>query len=155
MTKDPKTLWPLGRKLLKSITAYRDLKFEDRLDLDGSPTDKQQEAWGRIAEVFPLIEATVKPGVSCKALFEEVQAMLADAQPWLFNHHLGHGVGLAPHEGPHLNPNWDDTFEAGDFFAAEPGLYHEELQHGIRLENNYVVTETGVELVTDWPLGLS
>lgn len=29
----------LGAAELKSITAYRDLKFEDRLDLDGSPTD--------------------------------------------------------------------------------------------------------------------
>ncbi|MEM1305442.1 MAG: M24 family metallopeptidase, partial [Planctomycetota bacterium] len=57
-------------------------------------------------------------------------------------------------EGPHLNPNWDDVFEPGDFFTVEPGLYHEDLRHGIRLEQNYVVTETGVELLTDWPLGL-
>ena len=24
-------------------------------------------------------------------------------------HHLGHGVGLQPHEYPHLNPKWDDV----------------------------------------------
>lgn len=118
------------------------------------PTDDQQRAWEKIVPVFDLVQSTVTPGSSCKALFEQAHGMLAEAEPWLFNHHLGHGVGLAPHEGPHLNPNWEDTFEVGNFFAVEPGLYHEELKHGIRLEQNYVVTETGVELVTDWPLGL-
>ena len=71
-----------------------------------------------------------------------------------FNHHLGHGVGLAPHEGPHLNPRWDDTLAEGDFIAVEPGVYHEELRAGIRLEQNYVVTQDGVQLMTDWPLEL-
>lgn len=118
------------------------------------PTDAQQRAWAMIAAVFPMIEETVKPGVSCRAVFDRAKAMLADADPWVFNHHLGHGVGLAPHEGPHLNPNWDDQFETGDYFTVEPGLYHEELRAGIRLEQNYVVTDTGVQLLTDWPLGL-
>lgn len=123
--------------------------------VDGSPTDAQQRAWEMILPVFDHVLAAVKPGKSCQQLFEEAKAMLAPAEPWLFNHHLGHGVGLAPHEGPHLNPNWDDTFEAGDFFAVEPGLYHEELCTGMRLEQNYVVTESGVELLTDWPLELA
>ena len=39
-------------------------------------------------------------------------------------------------------------------FAVEPGLYAPELRAGIRLENNYLVTETGVELLTDFPLEL-
>ena len=61
-------------------------------------------------------------------------------------------MGLAPHEGPHLNPNWDDVFEVGDYFTAEPGLYHDDLRQGLRLEQNYVVTESGAQLLTDWPL---
>ena len=83
-----------------------------------------------------------------------VDGLLDKHAPWIFNHHLGHGVGLFPHEGPHLNPHWDDTFEEGDFFTAEPGLYHEDLRHGIRLEENYVVTPVGVEKLTDYPLEL-
>lgn len=120
----------------------------------GEPSDDQQQAWQRIATVFPMIESTVKPGVSCKAVFDQASDLLAGDEPWVFNHHLGHGVGLAPHEGPHLNPNWDDTFEPGDYFTVEPGLYDESLRHGIRLEQNYVVTDSGVELLTDWPLQL-
>lgn len=119
----------------------------------GEPTDAQQKAWEQVAAVFPMILEKVRPGVKCRAVFDEAHGMLAGASPWVFNHHLGHGVGLAPHEGPHLNPNWDDTFEVGDYFTAEPGLYHDNLRHGLRLEQNYVVTESGVELLTDWPLG--
>lgn len=122
--------------------------------VDGSPTDEQQLAWERICEVFALVESTVRPGVSCRQLFEDVQVLLDKSAPWVFNHHLGHGVGLLPHEGPHLNPHWDDVFEEGDFFTAEPGLYHEELRHGIRLEENYVVTGDGVTRLTDFPLDL-
>lgn len=122
--------------------------------VDRSPTEAQQQAWEQIAAVFPMVEATIKPGTSCSELYERAKEMLAEAPLGVFNHHLGHGVGLAPHEGPHLNPNWDDTFEVGDFIAVEPGLYDEDLNHGIRLEQNYVVTETGVDLVTDWPLEL-
>jgi Xaa-Pro dipeptidase len=124
------------------------------ISVGGQPTDEQQLAWQRIVEVFPLIESSVRPGASCRSLFEEVQALLDRSAPWVFNHHLGHGVGLAPHEGPHLNPRWDDVFAEGDFFTAEPGLYHDSLQHGIRLEENYVVTADGVRRLTDYPLGL-
>lgn len=123
--------------------------------VDGSPTDAQLKAWSQILKVFELVESTVKPGVRCQEIFNQAQAILDEVLPWEFNHHLGHGVGLYPHEAPHLNPNWDDTFEVGDFFTAEPGLYHEDLKHGLRLEQNYLVTETGVELLTDFPLELA
>ncbi|MBI3837695.1 MAG: aminopeptidase P family protein [Planctomycetia bacterium] len=118
------------------------------------PTDEQHKAWEHILKVFSLVERSVKPGKSCKALFQEAYDWLNQATPWVFNHHLGHGIGLFPHEAPHLNPNWDDTFQAGEVFAVEPGLYGEGLRRGIRLENDYLVTETGVELLTPFPLEL-
>ena len=42
----------------------------------------------------------------------------------------------------------------GMVFTVEPGLYAPELKAGIRLENDYLVTENGVELLSDFPLGL-
>jgi Xaa-Pro dipeptidase len=118
------------------------------------PTADQRRAWQALADVFPLVQSTVRPGASCRTLFEAVQRQLDEYLPWVFNHHLGHGVGLAPQEGPHLNPRWDDQFAEGQFLAVEPGLYHDRLRHGVRLEQNYVVTRDGVELLTDWPLEL-
>jgi Xaa-Pro aminopeptidase len=124
------------------------------LAVNRRPTDQQQQAWEKIAAVFPLVENTVKPGLSCQALYHQVKQLMDDYLPGVFNHHLGHGIGLYPHEAPHLNPNWDDVFEVGDVFAVEPGLYAPPLAAGIRLENDYLVTETGVELLSDFPLGL-
>jgi Xaa-Pro aminopeptidase len=124
------------------------------LAVGGEPTDAQYRAWERIAAVFPIIERSVKPGVRCKAVYERVKAMLDDFLPGSFDHHLGHGIGLFPHEAPHLNSQWDDVFEEGDVFTAEPGLYSPELRAGIRLENDYLVSATGVELLSDFPLAL-
>jgi Xaa-Pro aminopeptidase len=120
----------------------------------GDPTAKQREAWEAVAAMFGVIESEVKPGLRCRELFQRVDRELNKHGPWVFNHHLGHGVGLAPQEGPHLNPRWDDTLAEGEFLAVEPGVYHEELRVGVRLENNYLVTATGAELLSDWPLQL-
>jgi Xaa-Pro aminopeptidase len=121
----------------------------------GQPTDEQWRAWQHILPVFDLVERSVKPGRRCRELFQEAFDWLNQCKPWGFDHHLGHGIGLFPHEAPHLNPNWDDTFQEGEVFAVEPGLYGTGLRQGIRLENNYLVTATGVELLTPFPLELT
>src|SRR5690606_8622243 len=87
------------------------------------PTDEQLAAWSQIMKAFDHLQKTVKPGKSCKELFQEAQAILDQSPPGKLPHHLGHGIGLFPHVGPHLNPNGDVTFEVGDVFTAEPGLY--------------------------------
>jgi Xaa-Pro aminopeptidase len=125
--------------------------------VDGKPTATQTACCRHIAEVFPMVESTVKPGVSCRALYEQVRVHLeAFGRGTKFGHHLGHGIGLFPHETPHLNPSldWDDRFEVGDVFTCEPGLYSTELRGGIRLENDYLVTPTGVQLLSPFPLDL-
>ena len=122
--------------------------------VDGNPTDDQISAWNTISEVLDMVAITVKPGLRCQDLFEKASEMLGENSLGVFPHHLGHGVGLYPHETPHLNPNWDDEFREGDVFTAEPGLYGESLRAGIRLEQNYRVTSDGVEILTPFPLDL-
>ncbi len=122
--------------------------------VNGQPTDEQQEAWTHVMKVFAHVAKTVKPGKSCQELFFEAQEILNDAPLGVFNHHLGHGIGLFPHEAPHLNPNWQDVFEVGDVFTCEPGLYDPLLKAGMRLENDYLVTEGGVELLSAFPMEL-
>lgn len=114
----------------------------------------QQEAWSHIQRVFAHVEKTVRPGKSCRELFEEACQILKESPVGIFDHHLGHGIGLFPHEGPHLNPNWDDVFQEGDVFTVEPGLYALELRAGMRLENDYLVTDRGVTLLTPFSLEL-
>jgi len=122
--------------------------------VNGQPTDEQQKARDLIQSVLDHVTATVKPGVSCAQLFHDCKAMLDEYEPDSFFHHLGHAIGLYPHEAPHLNPAWDDSFAEGDVFTAEPGLYTEALRAGIRLEENYLVTADGVEQLTKFPTAL-
>lgn len=122
--------------------------------VDGRPTDAQSRAWEAVVSVLQLVENIVRPGVSCRELFETAHNQLEAHLPGGFIHHLGHGFGLEPHEAPHLNPHWDDVFEEGDVFTAEPGLYAESLKAGLRLEQNYRVTADGVERLTSYPLEL-
>jgi Xaa-Pro aminopeptidase len=124
------------------------------IGVGGHATAAQQRAWQAVSAIFEMIERSARPGVSCRELFQTADRQLNEYPPWVFDHHLGHGVGLAPHEGPHLNPHWDDTLAEGDFLAVEPGLYHDDLRVGLRLEQNFLVTASGVELLTDWPLDL-
>jgi Xaa-Pro aminopeptidase len=125
------------------------------LAVNRKPSDEQQTAWTHVMKVFAHVEKTVKPGKNCQELFREAQAILDESPVGIFNHHLGHGIGLFPHEAPHLNPHWNDTFEVGDVFTCEPGLYDEKiLRAGMRIENDYVVTETGIENLSPFPMEL-
>ena len=122
--------------------------------VDGRPDAAQQEAQAVIVAVLDEIARRVRPGVSCREVFAAAKARLDAHLPGAFFHHLGHGIGLYPHEAPHLNPAWDEVFEEGDVFTAEPGLYHESLRAGIRIEEDYRVTADGVEKLTSFPLDL-
>lgn len=122
--------------------------------VDGQPTDEQAAAHARIVEVMALGEEMLAPGTSCREMFEAVKGELDGWKGYGFFHHAGHGVGLDAHEVPRINPEWDDTFEAGDLVAFEPGLYGESLRGGIRLENNYLITEEGCRKLSHFPLEL-
>jgi len=123
--------------------------------VDRSLTPEQERAFGRVEEALSFVESEARAGVSCRTLYEEVSTMLAEAKPARFSHHLGHGFGLSVHERPKLNPHWDHYLAAGDCIAVEPGLYHEMLSGGLRLEQDYLVTETGVDRLTSFPLRFS
>ena len=121
----------------------------------GKEQKLHKERGKKVRALVPLnLDGYLFEGDWKSGMRRQVQRRLAEHAPWKFEHHLGHGVGLAGHEGPRLNPHWDDTFEEGNFFTVEPGLYHDDLRQGIRLEQNYLVTSDGVKLLTDWPLEL-
>jgi Xaa-Pro aminopeptidase len=69
-----------------------------------------------------------------------------------FFHSLGHGVGLEVHELPALGRVGDDLVP-GDVIALEPGLYRSGFG-GVRLEDIAIVTDDGIDVVTDYPYDL-
>ncbi|MGB7157506.1 MAG: Xaa-Pro peptidase family protein, partial [Tepidisphaeraceae bacterium] len=121
------------------------------------PTDAQMEAWVAITDCLKMVERIAKPGARCRDIHEAAAAFLLDKTGNKLPHHLGHGVGLQPHEYPHLNPNphWDDILIEGEIFTAEPGLYSPAINGGIRIENDYLVTATGVTNLLNFPVELA
>jgi Xaa-Pro dipeptidase len=118
-------------------------------------TDAQHRAWEIVTGVFPIVESMSRPGVRCRDIFAAVDDYYRQKTGSGLPHHLGHGVGLRPHEFPHLNPHWDDVLSEGEVFTCEPGLYGEDLGGGMRLENQYLVTAGRLENLTPFPMELA
>jgi Xaa-Pro aminopeptidase len=137
--------------------AYRGY-FSDNartIAVDRKPTDAQLQAQAAVAAALGIVERLAKPDVRCRDIFAAVDDHFRRTRGTGLPHHLGHGVGLQPHEYPHLNPKWDDTLIEGEIFTAEPGQYAPDLAAGIRLENQYLVTASGVERLVHAPLELA
>jgi Xaa-Pro aminopeptidase len=119
------------------------------------PNDAQLKAWESVVAAVKMGEGIVKPGVKARDAYQQVKDFLDSRDEGKsFWHHLGHGIGHHGHEAPRIIPGTDDVFEVGDVITLEPGLYGQGLQGGIRLEDNYLVREDGLENLFDFPMGL-
>jgi Xaa-Pro aminopeptidase len=67
-----------------------------------------------------------------------------------FGHGLGHGVGLAIHEGPRVSHSSEDTLAEGAVVTVEPGIYIPEWG-GVRTEDMVVITDDGCRILTQSP----
>ncbi|RLB43424.1 MAG: aminopeptidase P family protein [Deltaproteobacteria bacterium] len=92
---------------------------------------------------------TIRPGVSTDLPDKKARAVISEAGYGdYFGHALGHGVGLATHEGPRLSPRDPEPLLPGMVVTVEPGIYIPG-KGGVRLEEMVLVTDTGVEILTN------
>ena len=70
-----------------------------------------------------------------------------------FTHRLGHGIGLDGHEPPYLVEGSETRLEPGMVFTVEPGIYQPG-KFGVRIEDDCVMTESGVEVLSHRPAKL-
>jgi Xaa-Pro aminopeptidase len=128
----------------------------------------EMTAWhGLCHEALQRAIQAIRPGIRGRDVYEVVCNVFQEAghptqltkQPGEtlrdgFFHALGHGVGLEPHEAPNLGRSQTDVIVAGDVLAIEPGLYRHGFG-GCRLEDLVLVTDSGAELLTQYPYGLA
>ena len=117
----------------------------------GQPSAEYEARYNTVLAAQSAALAGIKPGMTGRdadAIARD--ALIAAGDEAHIIHGLGHGVGLLVHEFPSLGKNSDDVLEPGQVVTVEPGLYYEGWG-GIRIEDLCVVTETGVEILSQAP----
>lgn len=90
-----------------------------------------------------------RPGIDAGLLHQKsVEFFAKQKLDTYFIHGLGHGVGLEVHEEPFFRINRKTILQPGMTVTIEPGLYFPN-EYGIRIEDYVVVTERGVEVLSN------
>jgi len=152
-------LWPRDT----ATAVYTDMT---RTYVVGEVPDEIREYHRLCKEALDRTTEAAKPGVNGRALMQIACDLFAEhgyptqltKKPGEvldsgFFHGLGHGVGLEVHERPRLSVTGDDLIP-GDVITLEPGLYRAGYS-GVRLEDILLVTDDGVETVTQYPYDLA
>jgi len=114
-----------------------------------------ERIWRHLVECKYLIMEMIKPGASCRAIYDAFTAKLAalNLPPIFF---VGHGIGLHLHEDPYigkvpiLGKTGDAALAAGMVLGVEPLCYQTGYGFGMQNKDMMLVTETGCELLSDY-----
>jgi len=135
------------------LQGYRS-DFTNTLVVGKSPSPEQQKLFDRSLEAMKAGESLLKAGSSCLAVYQAVRGVFErHGVAQYFPHHAGHGLGISHPEAPFFVENATESLVAGDVVTLEPGLYIDGVG-GLRIELNYLITETGFEQLSHHHLGL-
>lgn len=125
---------------------------------DGAPSPAQADVFARAREMVESNVPLFVPGAS----YREVTAGLTYPPVDDFNGYtvMAHGVGLCD-EYPSIltREQWDDfgydgVIEAGNVISVEAFVGRRDGGEGVKLEQQLIVTDSGPELLTPFPLDL-
>jgi Xaa-Pro aminopeptidase len=158
---------PTNDKLIKDQIILLDLGIRlygycsdmSRTIFSGRPTPKQRkiyqtvlEAQNKSLEILNtkyLIHNTI-PAKDVDSIARDY--IISEGYPTI-PHTVGHGIGTAVHESPHISPKSREILKEGMVFSIEPGIYLPNFG-GVRIEDLVVLTKTGPKLLTHSPKGI-
>jgi len=113
-----------------------------------------RELEAALMEVYERAIDHCRPGASLAELDVLVRAGIAEAgYPGQPTHPVCHGVGARAHEPPYAHRAADTKLAAGMVLAIEPGCYWQG-GGGLRVEDNFLITEAGAEKLSPFPDGV-
>lgn len=116
----------------------------------GAPAEEAVSAYVAVREAQEAALGAAKPGMKGKELDGVARSVLqGKGYGAYFSHGLGHGVGIAVHEGPSAGPRGEDPLVPGNVVTVEPGVYLPK-RFGTRLEDMILIREGGIENLTSF-----
>jgi Xaa-Pro dipeptidase len=113
--------------------------------------DQQRNAFDIVLKAQSAALAAARPGVQCQTIDAAARAVITAAgfgpDYKHFTHRVGHGIGMDGHEWPYLVRGNTTPLAPGMCFSDEPGIYLPG-EFGVRLEDDWHLTETGGEMFT-------
>jgi len=104
-----------------------------------------------LLKVFHEAAAYAHDGASFPELDRLIRARIAEGgYPGQPSHPICHGVGARAHEPPYAHQAGSGTIKRGMVLAIEPGVYWEG-GGGLRLEDDFLITESGNEKLCTYP----
>lgn len=128
--------------------------FTNTLVVGKKPSPSQQQLMDLAKIAMNAGENNLLDGVNASHVYQSVMGVFLEAGfGEHFPHHAGHGLGLSHPEAPFIVPGSDEILVAGDVITLEPGLYVPNVG-GLRIERNYLITESGFECLTHHDISL-
>ncbi len=118
----------------------------------GPPDEKRQKAYAAILDALKAMEACLATHPKACDLYFAMQTAL-EKYGLSCPHHAGHAVGTEKFLQPQLIAENTARLTPGMIIALEPGVYFEG-EFGIRVENNYLLTEDGIQELFNYPLDI-
>jgi Xaa-Pro aminopeptidase len=114
----------------------------------GNPDEDFKKIYSIVLEAQLTAIRGLKPGLEAREA-DRLARQVIEAAGYgdAFGHSLGHGVGLAGHELPTLNPESNDVLAENMVFTIEPGIYLPDWG-GVRIEDMVAMEENEAGLLT-------
>jgi Xaa-Pro aminopeptidase len=120
----------------------------------GELSERYRELERGLMEVYGDAIAFARPGAPLPDLDRRIrEGIAALGYPGQPSHPICHGVGARAHEPPYAHQAGGGEIASGMVLAIEPGCYIEG-GGGLRVEDNFLITDGGAEKLSSFPDGV-
>lgn len=117
----------------------------------GELSDELKDIYDTVLQANLRAIEAVRPHASIASVDLAAREVIANkGYGQYFINRVGHGIGLEIHEYPSVHSKAQGELVEGMVFTIEPGIYNPNLA-GVRIEDDVLVTQDGVEVLTTFP----